>query len=71
MYVLGKHPSVQDRILKELNEQIRNFDEQTLSVKDLNNLDFLERTIKEVQRLYPPVPYVGRQIYKPFTMGNT
>jgi len=70
MYVLGKHPEVQDRILEELNEVIPKFGEKTLSLKDLNSLDYLERTIKEVLRLYPSVPFIGRQIYEKFTLGN-
>lgn len=71
MYVLGKHPEVQEQILEELNEKLPNFDEQTLSVNDLSSLDYLERTIKEVQRLYPSVPFIGRQIYEEFKIGKT
>jgi len=70
MYVLGKHPEAQDLILNELNEKIPKFGEQTLSVKNLSDLDYLERTIKEVLRLYPSVPFIGRQIYEKFTLGN-
>lgn len=70
MYVLGQHPEAQDRILEELNEKIPNFGDQTLSVSALNSLDFLDRTIKEVQRLYPSVPFIGRQIYEQFTIGK-
>lgn len=71
MYVLGKHPEVQEQILEELNEKLPNFDERTLSVNDLSSLDYLERTIKEVQRLYPSVPFIGRQIYEEFKIGKT
>lgn len=71
MYVLGKHPDVQEQILDELNEKLPNFDERTLSVNDLSSLDYLERTIKEVQRLYPSVPFIGRQIYEEFKIGKT
>jgi len=70
MYVLGKYPHVQDRIVEELNEKIPNFGDGKLSVKILGSLDYLGRTIKEVLRLYPSVPFIGRQIYKPLTIGN-
>jgi len=70
MYVLGKHPHVQDRILEELDEQIPKFGVVKLSVQMLSNLDYLERTIKEVLRLYPSVPFIGRQIYEPLTIGD-
>lgn len=70
MYVLGKHPDAQDRIVKELNEKIPNFGDGNLTVNILDNLEYLGRTIKEVLRLYPSVPFIGRQIYKPLTIGN-
>ncbi|XP_029341594.1 cytochrome P450 4C1-like, partial [Acyrthosiphon pisum] len=70
MYVLGKHPHVQDRIVEELNEKIPNFGDGKLTVNILSSLDYLGRTIKEVLRLYPSVPFIGRQIYKPLTIGD-
>lgn len=70
MYVLGKYPDVQDKILEELNEKIPDFGSVNLTTKLLSSLDYLDRTIKEVLRLYPSVPFIGRQIYEPFTMGK-
>ncbi|XP_029347825.1 cytochrome P450 4C1-like [Acyrthosiphon pisum] len=70
MYVLGKHPHVQDKIVEELNEKIPNFGDGKLTVNILSSLDYLGRTIKEVLRLYPSVPFIGRQIYKPLTIGD-
>ncbi|CAI6353544.1 unnamed protein product [Macrosiphum euphorbiae] len=70
MYVLGKHPHVQDKIVEELNQKIPNFGDGNLTVNMLSSLDYLGRTIKEVLRLYPSVPFIGRQIYKPLTIGD-
>ncbi|VVC33960.1 Cytochrome P450, conserved site,Cytochrome P450,Cytochrome P450, E-class, group I [Cinara cedri] len=70
LYTLGKYPEAQDRILEELDEKLPNFGNQTLSTIDLASLDYLERTIKEVQRLYPSVPYIGRQIYEQLTIDE-
>lgn len=70
MYVLGKNPYTQERILEELKTKLPNFGSQTLTVRDLASLDYLERTIKEVLRLYPSVPFIGRQIYEPLTIGE-
>lgn len=70
MYVLGKHPEAQDRILEELDEKMPNFGDGKLSVQILQSLDYLDRTIKEVLRLYPSVPFIGRQIYEPLTIGK-
>jgi len=70
MYVLGKYPHVQDKIVAELNEKVPNFGDGKLTLDILRSLDYLGRTIKEVLRLYPSVPFIGRQIYKPLKIGN-
>ncbi|XP_001952110.2 cytochrome P450 4C1 [Acyrthosiphon pisum] len=70
MYVLGKHPHVQDKIVEELNQKIPNFGDGNLTLNILSSLDYLGRTIKEVLRLYPSVPFIGRQIYQPLTIGD-
>lgn len=70
MYLLGKHPEAQDLILEELNAKIPNFGNQELSVPIINSLQYLDRVIKEVLRIYPSAPFIGRQICEPFTIGK-
>ncbi|XP_050438565.1 cytochrome P450 4C1-like [Adelges cooleyi] len=70
MYVLGKHPEAQEQILTELDEKLPNFGDEELSVRDLSKLEYLDRAIREVLRLYPAVPLIGRQIYEPLTIGD-
>jgi cytochrome P450 len=70
IYVLGKHPQVQDHILEELNKIIPDFSNQKLTVDIINEFHYLDRVIKEVLRLYPPAPFIGRQIYKPVQIGK-
>lgn len=70
MYLLGKHPEAQDLILEELNAKIPNFGNQELSVPIINSLHYLDRVIKEVLRIYPSAPFIGRQICEPFTIGK-
>ncbi|XP_050530833.1 cytochrome P450 4C1-like [Daktulosphaira vitifoliae] len=70
MYVLGKHPEAQDQILAELDEKLPNFVDEIPTVRELSGLEYLDRTIREVMRLYPTVPLIGRQIYEPLTIGE-
>uniref|UniRef100_A0AAT9UU34 Cytochrome P450 4NT1v1 n=1 Tax=Maconellicoccus hirsutus TaxID=177089 RepID=A0AAT9UU34_MACHI len=70
LYVLGFHPDVQDKIIEELNQKIPDFGEGSLKAADIANLDYLECCIKEVLRLYPPVPLIARHLTKPLELPN-
>ncbi|KAK3916933.1 Cytochrome P450 4c3 [Frankliniella fusca] len=70
LYVLGKHPEVQERILDEWRS-VRSTPgaECEATVGDLSRLEYLERCIKEVLRLYPVVPLIARDIRSPVHLG--
>lgn len=70
MFVLGKHPEAQDRILEELNEVIPDFGDKEITIDQLKKLKYMESVIKEVLRLYPSAPFIGRQINEPLTIGK-
>lgn len=60
LYVISRHPEVQEKLFSEIREVIG--DDKTLapSYTQLQNLHYLECVIKESMRLYPPVPIIGR-----------
>lgn len=68
LYVLGKHPEVQERILEEWRDARVAAGDGEMTVGDLSRLDYLERCIKEVLRLYPVVPIIARDIRSPVTV---
>ncbi|KAK8769694.1 hypothetical protein V5799_013842 [Amblyomma americanum] len=55
-YLLAKHPSEQDEIVKELEELFPQKAARDLSFEELRQLRRLDWTILEGLRLYPPVP---------------
>ncbi|XP_077486909.1 cytochrome P450 3A4-like isoform X2 [Amblyomma americanum] len=55
-YLLAKHPSEQDEIVKEFGELFPRKAAQDLSFDELRQLRRLDWTVLEGLRLYPPVP---------------
>jgi cytochrome P450 len=67
IYMLCKHPAVQNKIAQEVREatkvkEITNFAEFAASINDeaLEKMNYLHAAITETLRLYPSVPVVRR-----------
>ncbi|XP_005184045.1 probable cytochrome P450 4d14 isoform X2 [Musca domestica] len=60
LYLLSRHPEVQQKVLEEIHSVIGEDKEKPVSMKDLQDLKYLDCVIKESLRLYPPVPMIGR-----------
>lgn len=65
IYVLCKHPEVQDKVMKELKDEMKvenNVDfcklADSLNEEVLENMHYLHAAINETLRLYPAVPVV-------------
>ncbi|PNF27072.1 Cytochrome P450 4C1, partial [Cryptotermes secundus] len=54
LFLLGLHPDVQDKAYQE-QESIFQGSDRTVTMKDLSEMKYLERVIKESLRLYPSV----------------
>lgn len=55
---IAKYPEVQQQIYEECCEVLG--DKKPITMKDLNEMHYLENVIKETLRLYPSVPFFGR-----------
>lgn len=60
--MIAKHPEVQDKCFAEITEIIGSDPEKTVTYAELNNLNYLEKVIKETLRIYPSVPLFARYI---------
>ncbi|ORX67947.1 cytochrome P450 [Linderina pennispora] len=59
LYLLDKHPGIHRRVLQELaNADIT--PDQPVSVKQANSLKYLTQVIKEILRMFPPVPALSK-----------
>uniref|UniRef100_UPI003B75C387 cytochrome P450 4C1-like n=1 Tax=Chrysoperla carnea TaxID=189513 RepID=UPI003B75C387 len=61
LMLLANNPDAQNRIYEE-QLSIFNDSKRKATYDDLQNMDYLERCIKEALRLYPPVPLIGRTL---------
>ncbi|XP_013173703.1 PREDICTED: cytochrome P450 4C1, partial [Papilio xuthus] len=69
LMLLADHEDVQDRIYEEC-KLIFGDSDRTPSWTDLTEMKYLEATIKEILRLYPSVPFIGRQITEDFMLDD-
>lgn len=61
--MLGLHPEIQQQLRKEIDEVFEyNVNDNDLTVEQLKQLKYLDCVIKEVQRIYPTAPFVGRDL---------
>ncbi|PSN54059.1 hypothetical protein C0J52_03127 [Blattella germanica] len=69
IYLLGLHPDVQEKAFQE-QEAIFQGSQRSATMKDLNEMKYLERVIKESLRLYPSVPTIGRMTTEECKLGE-
>lgn len=68
LHLLGRHPEVAERVAGELDLVLG--DRAAPRYADLRRLAYLEMTLKESMRLYPPGPYGARETTEPLTLGD-
>lgn len=64
------HPDVQRKVYDESRNALGNDVTKAVTMSDLNELNYLELVVKESLRLYPSVPFFGRNITEEIALGN-
>ncbi|XP_055614296.1 cytochrome P450 4c3-like, partial [Uranotaenia lowii] len=62
LLLLGAEPAIQDRIVEEIDQIMGGDRERFPTMKELNEMKYLECCIKEGLRLYPSVPLIARKL---------
>nr|CAD7427360.1 unnamed protein product [Timema monikensis] len=60
LYLIGIHKDIQDKLVEELDDIFHGSD-RPATWTDLNNMKYMEMTIKEALRIYPSVPVFARE----------
>lgn len=64
LFNLAKYPDVQQKVFNEMRQVFGDDRHRAHTLKDLNELRYLELVIKESMRMCPPVPFIGRKLKK-------
>uniref|UniRef100_A0A1I8MQA4 Cytochrome P450 n=1 Tax=Musca domestica TaxID=7370 RepID=A0A1I8MQA4_MUSDO len=66
LYILARHPRVQDKLLAEINQVYGEDFSKPITLQSLNDLKYMECVIKESLRKFPPVPLIARNLTEDF-----
>lgn len=66
-FLLGLDHDVQEKVYREIRDVVG---DEELTMDHLRSLKYLECVIKEAQRLFPSVPFIGRKHDSDFDLGN-
>ena len=61
-FLLGQHKDVQQRVYEEIKSLVDASGGEPLSTADFNSMNYTDRVIRESMRLYPPVPFISRDL---------
>ncbi|XP_065366481.1 cytochrome P450 4d2-like [Calliphora vicina] len=70
LHLLARHPEIQQKLVEEIKEVIGTDKNKPVTIRDLQELKYMECVIKESVRLYPPGPIIGRQIQEDVKVGD-
>lgn len=70
LFLLGASPHIQEKVVEELDSIFDGDRNRPPTMKELNDMKYLECAIKESLRLYPSVPLLGRHLHEDVQIGE-
>ena len=62
VYLLGRHPEAQEKLFREIDENFGGQLDCDVSQDQIATLQYLDLVVREVLRMYPPGPGIGRKL---------
>ena len=62
LHHIAQDPRIQEKIVREIHEVIGDDINASVTLRDINELHYLDLVVKETLRLYPSVPLMARNI---------
>jgi len=67
---LSQYPEIQEKLRQEIISNFGNASQEQFTYTAVNNLEYLDAVVKEVLRLYPPVPSSSRECAKDWILPS-
>ncbi|XP_055707519.1 probable cytochrome P450 4ac1 [Phlebotomus papatasi] len=62
LFCLAQNPDIQEKVYEEIKSIRQEKNGAPLEIADYSNLVYTDRVIKECLRMYPPVPFISREL---------
>ncbi|GFR21190.1 cytochrome P450 4c3 [Trichonephila clavata] len=62
LYMLGIYPEIQRKVHQEIDDVLGDDDDRQVTLDDIKNLKYLDCVLKESRRLWPPTPFIARDL---------
>ncbi|KAK7590720.1 hypothetical protein V9T40_002333 [Parthenolecanium corni] len=69
IFLIGLYPDIQENIFQEIHSIFGDSD-RSPTMDDICQMKYLEMVIKESLRLYPTVPFIGRELIEDVVLGG-
>ncbi|KAK6627326.1 hypothetical protein RUM44_009803 [Polyplax serrata] len=70
LYCLAQNPEIQEMVFREQNDIFGDSD-RLPTMADVQEMQYLDRVVKEAQRVFPSIPFIGRELHEDLTLpGN-
>lgn len=69
IYELAKHADIQEKVLQEIFDVVGIDCNEEIRLRQFKELNYLDRVVKEVMRIFPTVPLLEREVAEDITLG--